>query len=75
MLTDKTGANRVYDPKTITLTSYDGDSTAVDDQNKKWTLKESELIAENGQTLPRLPYHRAFWFGWRAAFPDTKLIK
>lgn len=75
VLTDKSGANRVYDPKGVLFNHYDGESTVIDSQGEKWALSESELIAGNGTTLERLPYHRAFWFGWRAAFPQTKLIK
>ena len=76
VLTDKSGANRVFDPQDKQFTNYDGDSTITDSTGQKWTVNESNLIAANSQeTLSRLPYHRAFWFGWRAAFPETKLIK
>lgn len=75
VLTDKSGANRVYDPAGINFKQYDGLDTAIDSNGNKWHVNERELVSENGQTLSRLPYHRAFWFGWRAAFPDTKLVK
>ncbi len=76
VLTDKSGANRVFDPEGKQFTSYDGDSTVIDSTGQKWSVNESNLIAANGKDkLGRLPYHRAFWFGWRAAFPETKLIK
>ena len=75
VFTDKSGANRVYDPKDIDFTAYDGDQTVTDSKGNKWSLSESSLASTEGKTLQRLPYHRAFWFGWRAAFPDTKLIK
>jgi len=75
VLTDKTGANRVYDTKDIQLKTYDGSSTVTDNLGREWTLNESWLENTQGDRLERLPYHRAFWFGWRAAFPDTKLIK
>ena len=75
VFTDKSGANRVYDPKDIDFTAYDGDQTVTDSKGNKWSLSESSLASAEGKTLQRLPYHRAFWFGWRAAFPDTKLIK
>ena len=75
VLTDKSGANRVYDPKSVKLTNYDGGEIAVDSNGVEWSVKESNLVATNGTKLPRLPYHRAFWFGWRAAFPETTLIK
>jgi len=32
-------------------------------------------VASNGDELKRLPAHRAFWFGWHSAFPETRLIK
>ena len=75
VFTDKSGANRVYDPKGVEFTKYDGDSTVTDSDGKKWSLDEAELTSKSGKKLSRLPYHRAFWFGWRAAFPETKLIK
>jgi len=76
ILTDRSGANRVYDPKNIKFKSYDRDSTLVDDKGNKWSLTESELIAQNDdQRLISLPYHRAFWFGWHATFPQTRLIQ
>ncbi|MGK0272701.1 MAG: hypothetical protein ACI88H_003374 [Cocleimonas sp.] len=76
ILTDKSGANRVYDPENINFVSYDQDSTLVDDKGIKWTLTESELVAQNNQRrLNNLPYHRAFWFGWHATYPQTRLIK
>ena len=69
------GANRVYDPKSVNFVSYDGDLTATDAEGTAWTVEEEQLRNKSGDVLPRLPYHRAFWFGWRAAFPQTKLVK
>lgn len=75
VLTDTSGANRVFDPGNIEIVKYDGDSTATDKTGQIWTLTEESLTAETGQTLGRLPYHRAFWFGWKATFPETRLVK
>lgn len=75
VLTDNSGANRVYDPKGIHFVGYDGDSTVSDDEGNVWILKEEWLENTKGDKLTRLPYHRAFWFGWLAAFPETQLIK
>ena len=75
VLTDDSGANRVYDPKNVNFTDYDGKNTVTDDQQRTWVLSESWLEAADGTRLSRLPYHRAFWFGWRAAFPETRLIQ
>ena len=75
VVTDKTGANRVYDPGDVTFVTYDGDSTLTDKAGTTWAVREETLQSQTGQTLNRLPYHRAFWFGWHAAYPSTKLIK
>ncbi len=75
IVTDNSGANRVYDPKNIEIVDYDGDSELIDVNGQKWHLSEARLISESGETLERLPSHRAFWFGWHATFPNTRLIK
>ena len=75
VLTDKTGANRVYAPEGKVFASYDRNDVLIDDKGAEWQLTEQALIGPSGQRLERLPYHRAFWFGWRAAFPQTRLVK
>ena len=76
ILTDRSGANRVYDPKDVAFVSYDRDSTVTDSQGGRWVLSEGNLTAESdGRRLNALPYHRAFWFGWHATYPETRLIK
>jgi len=75
VFTDLTGANRVFDPKDITFVAYDQKQTATDNKGNKWIVSEEDLKRANGETLSRLPYHRAFWFGWHAAFPKTTLVK
>ncbi|WP_299440666.1 DUF3179 domain-containing protein [uncultured Aquimarina sp.] len=76
VFTDKSGAHRTYFTLTTQFISYDKQSTATDQNGNIWTLYENRL--ENNTTkevLRRLPTHNAFWFGYKAAFPDTKLIK
>lgn len=75
VLTDSTGANRVYDPKDIEFVSYDRGSMVTDSNGDQWRLTEENLISPKGKRLGRLPYHRAFWFGWHATYPETRLIK
>jgi len=75
ILTDETGANRVYDPKDVTFTQFKDNGTAIDLKGNAWRVEESKLTALDGRTLDRLPYHRAFWFGWHASYPNSKLIK
>ena len=75
VLTDETGANRVYDPKDVTFSKFDGNGNAKDLTGQNWKVSESKLTAPDGRELERLPYHRAFWFGWHATYPQTELIK
>ena len=75
VFTDGSGANRVYERGLISFKYFDGNTSVTDESGTTWTLTESKLIAETGEVLERLPYHRAFWFGWLAAFPDTELVK
>ena len=73
VLTDPSGANRVYRRGGVDFVGYDGDATATDADGTAWTLDEDALTAPDGRALERLPAHRAFWFGWVAAYPDTRL--
>lgn len=75
VFTDASGANRVYDPQGVNFASYDGDLAIVDIEGVAWALAEDGLTAEDGRMLPRLAAHRAFWFGWYAAFPETRLVQ
>jgi hypothetical protein len=75
VLTDASGANRVYETQGIRFTAWDGDSQARDARGRTWTVTEDGLDGPGGQFLGRLPAHRAFWFGWYAAFPGTRLVK
>ncbi len=75
VLTDRSGANRVFNSSGITFSAYDQKGTVIDKEGVRWTVTEDGLKAENGKMLERLPYHRAFWFGWFAAYPNTRLIK
>lgn len=76
ILTDGTGANRVYErPKELRFDSWDQKTTATDSSGQKWNLSEASLISPDGTKLKRLNAHRAFWFGWHGAYPNTILIQ
>lgn len=75
VLTDASGANRVYESREVTFASWDNAAAARDSRGKLWQVDEARLTGPNGETLDRLPAHRAFWFGWHSAFPDTRLVK
>ncbi len=74
VLTDRSGANRVYETGELRFTAWDGSASVSDASGQRWRLQEDALIGPQGKRLPRYPAHRAFWFGWRAAYPDTALV-
>lgn len=74
ILTTPAGANRAYAAGDVKFARWDGVGSAVDASGTRWAISEDALTSPGGETLPRLPAHRAFWFGWHAAFPDTVLV-
>ncbi len=74
VLTDNSGAARVYESAGLRFASWDRDHTAVDESGTSWTLHEDRLATADGRLLPRLPAHRAFWFGWYSAYSHTRLV-
>lgn len=75
VLTDTSGANRVYETSGVVIKSYDGNQGVQAEDGSRWEQTEQALLGPGGQRLPRLPAHRAFWFGWVAVHPETELIR
>lgn len=81
ILTDASGANRAYESGSIEFVEWDQRDVATDSTGRKWTVTETELVADNDQSNPpqdpltRIPSHRAFWFGWYSAYPETRLVR
>ncbi|MDQ3188853.1 MAG: DUF3179 domain-containing protein [Pseudomonadota bacterium] len=75
VLTDKSGANRVYASGGVDFSNWDGDTVARDQQGRAWQVHEDGLAGPGNQKLARLPAHRAFWFGWYSQYPATRLVK
>ncbi|NJK63096.1 MAG: DUF3179 domain-containing protein [Synechococcaceae cyanobacterium SM2_3_1] len=74
VLTDPSGANRVYESQGIQFATYDGDLTLEDSEGQTWKLSEDALTGPEDQKLQRLPAYRAFWFGWYSAYGQTRLV-
>ena len=74
VLTDQSGANRVYESGGVDFRTWDGESAVIDSQDREWMMT-SEALTWSDRRLQRLPAHRAFWFGWYSQFPTTRLIK
>jgi hypothetical protein len=76
VLTDASGANRAYHSPQTKFVSWDSAMNTVQEESGgTWQVTESEVTSGTGDKLERFPAHRAFWFGWYAAFPDTRLVK
>ncbi|MEM8934196.1 MAG: DUF3179 domain-containing protein, partial [Acidobacteriota bacterium] len=75
VLTDGSGASRVYASDQVRFASWDDESGVVDTTGDRWRLDEAGLHHTDGRTLARLPAHRAFWFGWSAVHADTRLVR
>ena len=75
VLTDKSGANRAYETQGKQFATWDQENEVVDEDGNAWKLSEDALTRDSGERLKRLPAHRAFWFGWHAVHPDTRLVK
>lgn len=74
VLTDKSGASRVYETKGNRFQTWDQETIATDASGAKWSVTESKLVSPSGEELFRLPAHRAFWFGWFSAYSNTELV-
>ncbi|MGB5830756.1 MAG: DUF3179 domain-containing (seleno)protein [Thiohalocapsa sp.] len=75
VLTDPSGANRVYEAPDVKFSQWDGIDTAFDRSGRRWTVTESGLATTEGRELERLAAYRSFWFGWYSQFPQTRLVK
>ncbi len=75
VFTDKTSAHRVFKTKGLKFKDYDRGSKVIDENGIAWSLNENELLSVDGTKLERFPSHNAFWFGYKAAFPEVTLIK
>jgi hypothetical protein len=77
VLTSAGGANRAYASSIYRFVGIEGDSIVRDADGGAWTVTEDFIEATFDSTirLPRVPAHRAFWFGWYAQHPDTILIQ
>lgn len=75
VLTDESGANRVYEVGDVTIDRWVDAMHVSSADAETFTVTEDGLVSDQGRTLARAAAHRAFWFGWSAAFPGTKLIQ
>ena len=75
VLTDQSGASRVYETRGRRFSRWDGQDGVQDQSGERWTLTEAALTSPDQTSLRRLPSHRAFWFGWYSQYPETRLVR
>lgn len=73
VLSDKSGANRVYQIEDQVFVKLKDDK-AIDKEGRKWSITEEHLESADGLKLMRLPYHRIFWFAWYNTYKNTRLV-
>jgi hypothetical protein len=72
----ETGAVRAYGgvPAALSGLAASANGELRDRLGRRWVADETRLAphdGEPGEALPRLPAHRAYWFGWVAFHPAT----
>jgi hypothetical protein len=77
VVTTRNGANRVFDAGGHRFVPGGTETVVVDQSGASWQVTEEGLLPSDARAVvrPRVPAQRAFWFGWRAQFPDTILVK
>ena len=77
VVTSPEGANRVFEQGGDRFVGAPAADRVEDADGRLWHVTEEALVLESNLavTHPRVAAHRAFWFGWRAQFPDTLLIR
>jgi len=46
-------------------------NTVLDSSGNPWQITEEALIGPDGEQVPRINGHLAYWFGWFSFFPKT----
>ena len=77
VVTSRRGASRVYEAGEHRFRQKLKNGFVRDRKGRNWEISEEALTLQPdaSATLPRVPAYRAFWFGWYAQFPETRLIK
>ena len=64
---------RAYERNGVIFSPGPEPGTVRDSAGLVWQVTEDGLIGPEGEVLPRLSGHLAYWFGWYAFFPETLL--
>lgn len=64
------GETRAFERGTHRFEPADEPHQLRDASGKSWRISEEALVGPNGESLPRLGGHLAYWFGWFAFYPQ-----
>ncbi|MCY3833790.1 MAG: DUF3179 domain-containing (seleno)protein [Chloroflexi bacterium] len=64
-------AVRAYHRQGHSFSAGEDEASLVSGDGRSWRISEEALIASDGERLPRIGGHLAFWFGWFGFYPDT----
>ncbi len=68
------GETRAYARGSHTFSRGKSKDELIDERRMVWRVTEDSLISKEGEKQPRLGGHLAYWFGWFAFFPQTKVF-
>ena len=74
ILTDQSGASRIYDADGVIFSRWDRQSNLTDTEKRSCQATEDALTSPSKGERLRFPSHRAFWFGWFPQFLNTLLV-
>lgn len=76
VVTSPDGANRLYETVGIRFAQMESfGETLTDESGGVWRVAEDALVSgDRTRRLIRVTANRAFWFGWYAQFPETRLV-
>jgi hypothetical protein len=72
----ETGAVRAYERAGRRFAEGPAGTLVEPETGGLWDVAEDGLRARSrGELLPRVAGHRAYWFGWYGAFPETEVYE
>ena len=67
------GEVRAYNREDETFEPGPDPDTVLDSTGRSWQVTEEALVGPDGELVPRINGHLAYWFGWYSFFPKTLL--
>ncbi len=80
VLTDESGANRVYESQGVSFDRWTATDAVISTTGSKWKVTEDALVnvsetEPSVQRLPRASAHRAFWFAVYSTNSEIRLVR